>query len=243
MVFSFYYTDKIASFVLEKNKLYQEIDAVKDNYEVKSTAAIINGDYIIPGISGKAVDVKESYYNMKSLKTFNEYYLVYEDILPDVSLEKYKDKIIAKGNSSKQSISFILEDDTKIKNFFIQNNYQGNLLVTMDNYENNAGLELINNDPQNYEYLDSLLTNNNLNRHLCVISSSLESICREKQKYLIEPIVLDNASFLKVKKELTSGNIYLIKKGMNLENLKLLIKDIQFKDLKIVYLSELITEN
>ena len=243
MLFSFYYTDKIASFVLEKNKLYQEIDNKKESYKVKSTAAIIDGNYIIPGLMGQEVNVKDSYYNMKSLDAFNEHYLVYESTNPDVSIENNKDKIINKGNPKKNSVSFILENDEELINYFINNNIKANLLVDLDNYKIYPTLELINNDAKNYEKVESLLNNGNLNSNLCILNNTLENLCRENNKYLIEAINVDNSTFLEIKKTIESGNIYLIKKGINIENLKLLIKDIKFKDLKIVYLSELISEN
>ena len=52
MVFSFYYTDQIATIVLNKNPLMQEINQEKENFEVKSVNAIIEGDYITPGLNG-----------------------------------------------------------------------------------------------------------------------------------------------------------------------------------------------
>ena len=243
MLFSFYYTDKIANFVLEKNKLYQEIDNKKDNYKVKSTSALIDGGYIIPGLMGQEVNVKDSYYNMKSLDVFNEHYLVYENTMPEVSLENNKDKIINKGNPKKNSVSLIIENDEALINYFNENKIKANLLIDLDNYQIYPTLELINNDAKNYEKVESLLNNGNLNNNLCILNNTLEDLCRENNKYLIEAINVDNSTFLETKNTIESGNIYLIKKGINIENLKLLIKDIKFKDLKIVYLSELISEN
>ncbi len=53
--------------MLESNELYKQIEAEKDTYEIASVNAIIEGDYIIPGLNGHVVDVKDSYYNMKDL--------------------------------------------------------------------------------------------------------------------------------------------------------------------------------
>lgn len=55
MVFSFYYTEKIALIVLNKNPLMQEINQEKVNYEEAFVNASIEGDYIIPGINGLLV--------------------------------------------------------------------------------------------------------------------------------------------------------------------------------------------
>ena len=113
--FSFFYTEKIASFVLESNELYQEIDNKKEEYLVASVNAQIDGEYIIPGLNGLEVNVKDSYFNMKDINVFNEYYLLYDIVYPSISLNDYKDKIIKQGNTKKHSISFILEYDEKIK--------------------------------------------------------------------------------------------------------------------------------
>lgn len=70
-MFSFFYTEKIANYVLENNELYKAIDAEKDAYEVLSVNASINGNYIVPGLNGEVVNVKDSYYNMKDIEVFN----------------------------------------------------------------------------------------------------------------------------------------------------------------------------
>ena len=82
--------------MLENNDLYKEITNEKDNYEVASVNASINGDYIVPGLNGKVVDVRDSYYNMKDMEIFNSYYLMYDVTYPDVSLNSNVDKIINK---------------------------------------------------------------------------------------------------------------------------------------------------
>ena len=243
MLFSFYYTDKIANFMLEKNKLYQEIANVKNNYTEQSVSAIIDGDYIIPGLNGSEVAVKDSYYNMKSLDTFNEYYLVFNETIPKITLENHKDKIIHKGNVQKKNVAFIMENDATLKEFFLNNNLKANILVTLEDYSQKNSFEPINNDSKNYEKLESLLNNASLNKNLCIINTNIIDICREKRKYLIEPSILNNTTFLNIKNNLSSGDIFLVKKGTNINSLKMLIKDINFQDLKIVYLSELISES
>ena len=86
MVFSFYYTEKIALIVLNKNPLMQSIHEEKDNYEEDFVNALIDGDYIIPGINGLEVNARESFYKMQELDTFNQYYLVFDQIKPEISL-------------------------------------------------------------------------------------------------------------------------------------------------------------
>ncbi len=243
MVFSFYYTDQIANFVLEKNELYQKIARVKDDYQISSVSAVIEDKYITPGLNGSKVNVKNSYYNMKNLDLFNEYYLVFDEIKPQVSLEEHKDKIIRKGNPAKNNIAFILENDEKIKTYFQDKNIPADLLVTLDNYDSKGNFELINNDYGNYEKMESLLNNANLNVNLCLVNSSLETICRDQNKYLIEPLILNNTTFLNIKNNLNKGDIILIKKGTNLDNIKLLLDNITFKDITITTVKNLISES
>ena len=66
-IFSFFYTEKIANYMLLNNELYQEIEKEKASYEIKSVNAVIDGEYIVPGLNGLAVNVKDSYYNMKDI--------------------------------------------------------------------------------------------------------------------------------------------------------------------------------
>ena len=52
MVFSFYYTDKIALMVQSNNPIMKQINQEKEKHEEKSVNAIINEDKIIPGKNG-----------------------------------------------------------------------------------------------------------------------------------------------------------------------------------------------
>ena len=82
---------------------------------------------------------------MKALETFNEYYLIYDEVKPTVSIEDNKDKIIIKGNATKRYVSIILEDDTHAKIF---SKYNVNQLVTKESYNAVNNFELINNESQ-----------------------------------------------------------------------------------------------
>ena len=130
MVFSFYYTEKIALIVLNKNPLMQEINQEKVNYEEAFVNASIEGDYIIPGINGLLVNARESFYNMQELEVFNQYYLVYEQVKPEISLEDNKDKIINKGNAKLKQVSFILEDTSSISEYLEENQYKADSEMT-----------------------------------------------------------------------------------------------------------------
>ena len=119
LMFSFYYTEKTALFVKSKTPLMQEINKQSNKLNTKSVNAIIDNNYIIPGINGLEVDVSKSYVSMKKLGSYNEYYMVFNEITPKISLENNKDKIINQGNNLKNGISLIIEDNKEIVNYFI----------------------------------------------------------------------------------------------------------------------------
>ena len=213
-MFSFFYTEKIANYMLENNKLYQEINKTKDNYEVASVNASIDGEYIVPGLNGQVVDVKNSYYNMKDIETFNAYYLMYNVTYPEISLNSNVDKIINKGNSEKRSVAFILEYDPTIISFFEDNNYPASVVVSKDTFSKNSKLEQLNED-----------------------------ICRDNSKYLVSTKkIINNSTIIDIKNNIESGDIYYVSKNTDTKSIQLIINSIIFKDLDIVKISELISE-
>ncbi|MEG1648144.1 MAG: hypothetical protein RR325_05220 [Bacilli bacterium] len=243
MIFSFYYTDKIANFLLEKNQLYVEINSKKDDYKIESVSAIIDGNFIIPGIEGVSVNTKESYFNMLGIEKFNKYYLVYSKVSPEISIENNKDKIIKNGNRNKSAISFIIEDEI-IASYFKRKDIKVDYLVTEETFNKDNFFEQINNDTVNYKKVESLLNKNNLNKHICIINKDNEELCRKNKSYLIKPnIILNNINFLEVKNKITKGDIVHVKGLSSIENLNLLINTIKYKDLSIVTLSILIDED
>lgn len=242
VMFSFYYTERIANFVLEKNNLYQEIESKKSIYEVESVAATINDETMIPGLYGKSVNVKTSYYNMKSLQTFNSYYLVYQDTVPEVSMEHNKDKIIMQGNSGKNSVALVLEYDQKIIDYL--KNYKFSVLVDMNTFHNTVTYEQINNEVNDFQKLESLINKYaSFNPNLCVLNGGNEKVCRAEKKYLIKPNKeLSDSTYLELKDNIHSGDIVLIKKNTKLSNIEVVVKSILYKDYDLNYLSQHISE-
>ncbi len=243
MLFSFYYTDKIAILMQNKSPIMQSINEIANDYKVQAINASISGDYITPGICGRMINKTKSYVNMKSFGIFNEYYLIFDEIKPDISLQDNKDKIIRQGNASKKSVAFLLEDNENIKKYLEENNIKASLLITEDNYQKNSFFEQINNDLEKYNNIESLLNKNNINKNICYVKTLDNEFCQKNQKYLIEETFsLNSQNIVEAKKNIQSGAIILISKNAKLEEFKLLIKEIQFKGLNIVPISELITE-
>ena len=101
MLFSFYYTEKIAIIMQNKSPIMQTIKTIEDAYFVNASNASIKDNYIIPGIMGRMVNATKSFVNMKAFGIFNEYYLIFDDVKPEISLEDNKDKIIKEGKSKR----------------------------------------------------------------------------------------------------------------------------------------------
>ena len=241
--FSFIYTEKIANLTLENNEIYQKINKEKEKYNEAFVNAQINDNYIIPGLNGKMVNVKNSFYNMKDINTFNSYYLVYDTSYPEVTLENNKDKIVNKGNKYKKSVSFIIEYNEKIVKYFNDNNIEASILVNMDTFRKSELLEQINNEVEAYEDLEALINKYSKNTNICYVTSLNEKICRKKEKYLVKTDkIVTNSSLISLKNNIEAGDIYYITKNTDLKNIKVLINSINYKDLCIISLSKMLSE-
>ena len=163
MLFSFYYTEKIALYAQSKSPIMQSINEAKDNLAVSSINAEIINEYITPGLNGLEVNVKESFSKMKSFNAFNSYYLVFDQVPPEISLENNKDKVIKQGNKLKRSISLIVEQNDAILNYLKTYNIKANILMNLDNYDNTNKFEILNNDISNFSKLETLLNKAELN--------------------------------------------------------------------------------
>lgn len=133
MIFSFYYTEKVALYVQNNTPLKKEIISYKEKNSINFVNAQIDGDYIVPGINGLEVNVDKSYDKMKSYNVFSENNLIYDQITPEVSVTNYKNKIIKSGNVNKNAVSIILSKNNKNIKYFKENNIVYDLL-TKTNY-------------------------------------------------------------------------------------------------------------
>ena len=243
VAFSFFYTEKIANFVLENNELYQKIEEEKENYTVEAIDAVISDNYIIPGLNGLMVNVKDSYFNMKDIDVFNEYYLLYDVIYPNVSVMDNLDKIITQGNNKKHSVAFIIEFDKNIINYFVKNNIEASVLVDLNTFDNNLKLEQLNNEINNFKELDTLINKYQNNPNICYVNNNNIDICKKNNKHLVQTEnIINNNTIIDVKNNIASGNIYYVSKNTDVKNIELIINSILYKDLDIVRISDLISE-
>ena len=133
IILSFYFTDKLMILVDNKNPLMQTIIKEETNYNIKPVNAEIKDNTIIPGLNGKKVNRHKSLIKMEEFSKFNEIYLEYDEITPDISLKDNKDKIIVKGNKLKNKVALIVEENTLIENYLNDNNIKFALSNVLEN--------------------------------------------------------------------------------------------------------------
>lgn len=242
MILSFYVTDKVMIFIESKNPLMISIMAQKDDYYIKPVDAIIANDTVIPGIYGREVDEHKSLLKMEEFGVFNELYLRYNYLKPSISLDDNKDKIIIKGNNLKRAVSFILNDNEEIKNYFESNDIKYTYMLTKTG-EVDKNHEYINGS-QNKEVFSDIntLLKKIKSEKICLINYSNEEECLKKDYYLVRYSVDTNESIIDVLNSITSGSIIFINRNLNSDNLLLILNEIKRLDLDIVYLKDLISE-
>ena len=243
LLFGFYYTEKMSNMVIFNSELVSKIVEEEKNYEYTAIDAIIDGDYIIPGLNGNNINVIKSYNNMKAIEVFNSHYLVYDLVIPSISLENNKDKIIKNGNVMKNAVAIIVEDNEDVINYATKNNIKVSRLINIDTYNKFANYEQINHDFTNFSDMELLLNKHNQNKDICYITGNNKDLCLKEDKYLVEAtITLNNANLANVKNAVSSGYIIKISNSVDLTDFKILLRQICYKDLVVIGLSELITE-
>lgn len=244
LALSFYFTEKTAIFIRSKDPIMQGIMEYASNNNYEPVNAVINDNYITPGLIGKRIDEVKSLMQMKSIGVFNKTFLITNDVLPEISLNNNKDKIINKANSKKNAVSFIIENDnTDSLTFFISSNIPAALLVTNDNYNKNPYFEQINNDFDNYNELDKRLKKDNNNTNICLINRNNKELCIKKKKYLVEPTyILNSSNMVMIKNKINSGDIILIKSNVTIDDISYLYNYLKSRNIKVIKLSDLISE-
>ena len=243
LMLGFYYTNQMSKLVINKSSLVELINENSKNYNIDPVSAIIEDDYIIPGLNGYSVNVLKSYNNMRYLDTLNSYYLEYDKVIPNISLENNKDKIIKYGNKSKKSVAIIVKDNLEIINYAKEKQIKINRLIDYNTYDINATYEQINNDYEEYKKVELMLNNGNKNKNICYINNNLIDICKKNNKYLVtSSVTLNNYNLASIKDNIKSGYIIYINDNVSLVDFKILVRQIYYQDLNILYISELIRE-
>lgn len=209
MFFSFYYTDKIASYVQNNTPLKKEIIAFKNSNIVNSVNAKVDGNSIIPGINGLEVNVEKSYNQMKKNNIFNVSYIVYKEVKPNVSASDYPEKIITSGNKRKNAITIIISNNNKNMDYF-KNNHIPYSLITNYNYCIILDSFKCNNTNQKVQP-NYILNNSNFANYINYVSSgSIIYIDDYLDKIYIEVLIKHanfyNLKFLSLEEHLSEKN-------------------------------------
>lgn len=266
LCFSFMVTEKTSLVVKNTDELMMKIKKEAGNFKINSMDAIINDDSIIPGISGREVDIDKSYKNMKKYGIYNEELYVYKNVLPSISIEKNKDKYIISGNPQKRAVTLIFylennENIDKILNTLNNNSIKANFFVDEKWFSQNKDLilNLINEghiignlsenlDYQNssFNYINTIIKSIGKQKNgYCYYTNKKENIdaCVLLDNYTIKPLEIKNNYFKEIKNNLSSGNIFSFKISNQLnDEINLIINYIKSKGYEIINIDELIKE-
>lgn len=267
--FSFYYTDKAVDIVKRNDPIMKNILANCNNHDIDPVSALINGDEMISGINGKKVNIDKSYQNMKKIDEYNESMLVFDEVIPEISLLNSFDKYIVGGNMNKSQVALVFKiddsyyldtindvllDKNVLATFFIDGNVvEANMNKVLDLASNGYEIENLGYDGS-YNLERFGWTNNmisaltNENTKFCYTdykNSSVLDLCSQYKMHTIKPTISVNSyPFTTVKNSLANGSI--ISFNLNettLKELPSIISYIKQKGYDLVTLNELISEN
>lgn len=264
---SFIISEKTAYVVKDVDEIMTEIKEKQEIYKQEPIEAKIENNTIIPGLNGKKVDVEKSYKEMKKIGTFNEKYIVYEEIKPTISSKKEYEKYIISGNSKKNTVSliFIVNKNDKIDsiiNILNEKNIKATFFI--DGYwledNNELTLELISNNHTignlgynlNYQDTGFIWVNNILKKigkqkvNYCYANDNIEDLkaCALQKNYTIRPdIIIKENPLSEIKTQIKAGSLIAlpVNEKMNQE-LELIINYIKSKGYNIENLQNHLSE-
>lgn len=264
--FSFFVTEKTATVVNDLDEIMIEIKEKKDEYKSNYIDAIVENNTIIPGVSGRKVNINKSYKNMKSNGYFSEKLFIYDYTKPKISLYDNMDKYIIKGNSNKRMVSliFTLYGEDNINDILnIINNYgvKATFFVDYTWFTNNNEIikEMIDDGhivsplmddytDSNFEWMDMVLKKiNKQSVGFCYNQYDNQDnldVCTLKGNYTIRPIVIsDKTPLVDIKSKIESGSLFSLTINSEVKKeLSTIIIYIKSKGYKITNLQEHILE-
>lgn len=265
---SFFVTEKTANVVKDADTIMIEIKKKNDSVAYDAIDATIDGNTIIPGISGKEVDIDKSYDKMKRYGSYLESLLEYQLVAPQVSLSKNYDKYIISGNPTKNMVTFIflveesddveevikqLEKTNTPANFFLDGNWfeKNNskvLELIEDGYEVGNLSYGRNYQDSSFVWMDTIIkkVGKQKNSYCYSEEENLQDleVCALNRDYTIMPsIVIQNYPSKEVKEQLEPGSIIAFPiNDTVIQELSTIIRYVESKGYKIVNLKEHLTE-
>lgn len=257
--FTFFYTEKIITVSINQDEIMIKLKEIEESYIIEPIDAIIKDNTIIPGNTGKNINLELSYKEMKKIGYFEESLIKYETIYPTTSIYNNYDKYIIKGNPYQKNISliYIINNDktindilniTKQKNttisFFIDSTFLNNNIDIISKLKDNEIYNYGNNGSYTKDNLiisNNIINNksNNISNYCLFLNTDNKSIdnCQESKMLSIIPSIQGN--YNDIKNNLQPGSIILIK---NTQELSSIIDYIKNKGYNIMPLSKVITE-
>ena len=237
-------SNKTATVVKNIDSLMTEIKEKAEEYNIQPESAIIKNNTIIPGMNGKKINIEKTYKNMKKIGKFNEKYIIYEQIKPEISIENNKNKYIIGGNKTnkKNEIGLIIEinETCDIENILkiLEKNQAKITFYIQDKIKQNKNIKQI----KKAGYKIEIGTTNN-----CILAEKNDTklnTCSKQNKYTIIPnIIINKSLFNKTKQQLKPGAIIKIQLNQATEKeLDMTIKYIKTKGYIIKDLDEYISE-
>ena len=241
LCFSFIFTESTFNVALEMDELMNTIKEKKDEYKIEKIEGQIDGNHIVPGINGKIVNVKKSYYNMKKIGKFIPNLIIYDEEKLNNSLKNNLDKYIISGNKKKQMVSLLFKvnkdtDISKVEKILDNNNISGNFFVDYEYILNNKNnikklidknhiIGNLNGDIKDFSIvlIDSSLKNKIKQKNEYCYSENEDinylKLCAIDGSYSIKPnIVALKEPYKTVKQNLISGSLILFNINKKLEN-------------------------
>ncbi len=265
--FSFVYTNQISAVVKDNDNIIGKLKDVQEQYKVLPIDAVIDGNTIIPGLSGSEIDINSSYKKMKKINSFNDSLIVYRKIKPNISVNKVYDKYIVSGNKHKNDVALV---------FTLENEDVSDILKTLDMYNIKATffvssiwfekyeqliIDLIgrghtignmgyfyNYNHDSIDWMNAITTKvanqkNTFCYNICDDATSLD-ICNSNKSYTIRPsITVKSNPLIEIKKNITNGSIISLNvNDTTVKELPLVLNYIKSKGFNMVTIEDLINE-
>ena len=215
----------------------QEIKNNQTKYNKEPINAIITKHTIIPGISGKKINLNKSYNKMQKINEYNPSLLVYDKINPNKSISNHFDKVIISGNQEKKDISIILE---------INNEYLFNTLNQII-ISNNLYLDILTNNNYNLHNTNfkNIIQENysEITNYCITYEIKVNKKCQSNHKYTILVSPITNYHLLNTKSILKNGIILLYSfNENNYQDLNIILRYIKNNHYNIVPINKLLYE-
>ncbi len=266
--FSFFYTEKTIDVVKEVDDIMITLKEQAPKYQEQAENAKIDGMFMIPGISGKIVNLQKSYEEMKHYGKFHPNLLVYDKVSPEISIKDRYDKYIQTGNPKKRQVSLIFIVDEKgdpssIIEILKEKKVTGTFFIDGSWLEKNQTelIDLIHDQftVGNYSYrgdythesfvwIDTIIKRvGGQNQSYCLVEKENKkalSTCKLQKDYTIYPnIIIKEHPYSELTEQVGNGSIVLMRIDAQVKKeLTLMITYLKQKGYEIVNLEDLLEE-